>query len=77
MDDILILGETLREHNSKLREIFQKLREYNIKTEPDKCEFLKEELSYLGHIVTAKGVKPDEKKITAVIDFPTPRSQRH
>jgi hypothetical protein len=62
VDDILILGETLDEHNAKLREVFHKLREFNIKIEPDKCEFLKEELSYLGHIVTADGVKPDQKK---------------
>jgi hypothetical protein len=55
MDDILITEETLKEHNLKLRAVFQKLREYNLKTEPDKCEFLKE-LSYLGHIVTAEGV---------------------
>jgi hypothetical protein len=76
VDDILILGETLEEHNSKLREVFQKLREFNITIEPDKCEFLKEELNYLGHVVTADGVKPDKKKITAVIDFPIPRSQK-
>jgi hypothetical protein len=76
VDDILILGETLDEHNSKLREVFQKLREFNITIEPDKCEFFKEELSYFGHIVTADGVKPDRKKITSVIDFPIPRSQK-
>jgi hypothetical protein len=76
MDDILIIGETLKEHNSKLRDVFQKLREYNLKIEPDKCEFMKEELNYLGHIVTAEGVKPDEKKIEAVVKFPTPQSQK-
>jgi hypothetical protein len=43
VDDTLILGETLRVHNSKLRNIFQKLRQFNIKIETDKCEFLKEE----------------------------------
>jgi hypothetical protein len=76
VDDILILGETLEEHNSKLRNVFQTLREFNITIELDKCEFLKEELSYLGHIVTTNGVKPDEKKIAAVIDFPMPKSQK-
>jgi hypothetical protein len=76
MDDILIIGETLNEHNSKLRAVFQKLREFNLKIEPDKCEFLKEELNYLGHIVTAEGVKPDVKKIEAVVKFPTPQSQK-
>jgi hypothetical protein len=76
VDDILILGETLNEHNSKLRMVFQKLREFNIKIEPDKCEFLKEELNYLGHVVTPEGVKPDKKKTTAVDEFPTPRAPK-
>jgi hypothetical protein len=75
MDDILITGETLKEHNSKLRAVFQKLREHNLRIEPDKCEFLKEELSYLGHIVTP-GVRPDDNKIKAVVDFPTPKTQK-
>jgi hypothetical protein len=39
--DILIIGETLREHNAKLRGVFQKLREHNLKTEPDKCKCFK------------------------------------
>ena len=76
MDDILVLGETLHEHNSKLREVFEHLRKYNIKLEPDKCEFLKPELSYLGHVVTPYGVKPDFKKIEAVIKFPTPQNTK-
>jgi hypothetical protein len=76
MDDILVIGETLREHNAKLRRIFQKLNEYNRKIEPDKCKLLKQELNYLGHIVTAKDVKPDDRKIEAVIKFPAPKSQK-
>jgi hypothetical protein len=76
MDDILIIGETLKEHNTKLRAVFQKLREFNLKIEPDKCEFLKEELNYLGHIVTPEGVIPDGNKIKAVVEFPTPKTQK-
>jgi hypothetical protein len=76
MDDILIIGETLKEHNAKLRPVFQKLREFNLKIEPDKCEFLKEELNYLGHIVTPEGVRPDGYKIKAVIKFATPKTQK-
>jgi hypothetical protein len=75
MDDILIMAENLDEHNSKLQAVFHKLREFNLKIEPDKCEFLKEELNYLGHVVTA-GVKPDAKKIQSVVDFPIPNSQK-
>ena len=49
LDDI-IFGETLEEHNDRLKEIFERLRQFRLKIEPDKCEFLKTELTYLGHI---------------------------
>ena len=74
LDDVIIFGETLLEHNTRLREVFDKLRQFNLKIEPDKCEFLKTELKYLGHVVTGEGVKPDPEKVKAVIDFPTPQN---
>jgi hypothetical protein len=77
MDDILIIGEILKERNLKLRDVFQKLREYNLKIEPDKCEFFKEELNYLGHVVTSEGVKPDSEKIKDVVEFPTSRTEKN
>jgi hypothetical protein len=51
------------------------IKEEKKKIEPDKCEFLKE-LNYLGHAVTAESVKPDDRKIEAVVKFPTPQSQK-
>jgi hypothetical protein len=39
VDHVLIVGETLKEHTSKLRAVFQKIREYNLRIEPNKCEF--------------------------------------
>ena len=39
LDDVIIFGETLQEHHARLREVFQKLRQFNLKIEPDKCEF--------------------------------------
>jgi len=62
LDDVIIFGETLQEHHTRLREVFQKLRQFNSKIEPDKCKFLKTKLNYLGHVVTSKGVKPDLKR---------------
>ena len=48
LDDVIVFGESLRKHNLRLREIFQKLREYNVQLQPDKLEFLKSKLKYLG-----------------------------
>jgi hypothetical protein len=70
LDDVIIFGETLQEHHERLREIFEKLRQFSLKIEPDKCEFLKTELNYLGHVVTSEGVKPDPQKVKAIKDFP-------
>ena len=47
-----------------------------MKTEPDKCEFLKTELSYLGHVVTNEGVKPDPLRVKAIKEFPTPKNTK-
>ncbi len=41
---------------------------------PEKCEFVKQELEFLGHIISKDGVKTDPKKITKVKDFPVPRN---
>ena len=73
LDDVILFGETLQKYNDRLREIFERLRQFNLKIEPDKCEFLKTELNYLGHIVTSEGVKPDPNKVQAINDFPIPK----
>lgn len=54
LDDILIFEEFSADHNRKLRDILTQLRKYNIKIEPDKCELLRPELSFLGHIVIVR-----------------------
>ena len=48
--------------------MYYRLQNLGLKIQPDKCEFLKPELEYLGHVVT-KTVKPNPKKIQAMKDF--------
>lgn len=74
LDDIIIFGSTIQEHNTNLAIVLQRLRELGLKIQPDKCEFLKPELEYLGHVVTKDGVKPNQKKIEAVTSFKIPNS---
>jgi len=49
------------------------LRDHNLKLQPDKCEFLRKEVIYLGHIITEDGIRPDPSKLYAVEKFPVPR----
>lgn len=76
LDDVVVFGENLKVHNERLREVLDRMRKYNLKLQPDKCEFLRREVFYLGHVIGQNGVRPDEKRIEAVRDFPVPKTTR-
>jgi hypothetical protein len=50
------------------------MRKYNMKLQPDKFEFLRKKVSYLGHIIGHTGVRPDKKRVKAVRDYPKPKT---
>jgi len=50
-----------------------RLQEHNLKLQPNKCEFLRKEVIYLGHIITKDGIWLDPSKLYAVEKFPVPR----
>lgn len=76
LDDIVIYGKTLYDHNEKLKNVFDRLEEYNLKLQPEKCQFMCREINYLGHIISKDGILPDPKKIRAVQQFPLPKTVR-
>lgn len=74
LDDIVIFGRSPEEHNRNLAVVFERLQKLKLKVQPDKCEFLKPELEYLGHVITDNGVKPNPAKTEKIKNFPTPRN---
>jgi hypothetical protein len=77
LDDIILYASFLREHEIKFNKLAKRPKEANLKLQPDKCEFLRKEVTYLGHIITENGVKSDPNKIIAVKNFPTPRNAKN
>lgn len=75
LDDIIIFGSMIQQHNNNLAIVLQRLRELGLKIQPDKCEFLKPELEYLEHIITYEGIKSNPKKIKAVKEFKIPKNR--
>jgi hypothetical protein len=65
-------GISLVVHDNKLREILARLRKYTLKLQPEKCEFLRKEVDYLGNITLESGVKSEPTKIKAIEEFPPP-----
>jgi len=68
IDDILVYSKTREEHDEHLRIILQTLREKKLHAKLSKCDFWMSEISFLGHIVSAEGIRVDPKKIEAVIE---------
>lgn len=61
LDDIVLYASSLAEYKRIFDKLMRKLEEANLKLQPDKCEFLRKEVSYLEHVINAS-VKPDSKK---------------
>lgn len=74
LDDIIVFSVSLQEHMINLEKIFSRLRESNFKIQLDKSEFLKLETSYLGHVISKDGIKPNPDKIKAIQNFPLPKT---
>ncbi|XP_043475954.1 uncharacterized protein LOC122507359 [Leptopilina heterotoma] len=77
LDDIVIYADTLEEHERKFNNLAERLRNANLHLQPDKCEFLRPEVGYLGHIIDKNGVRPDPRKIIAVKNFPIPKTTKN
>lgn len=74
LDDIVIASKTQEEHMKHVQEVLQVLRDNQFYAKLSKCEFEKEELKFLGHIIGRHGLRPDPAKISVVQDWPTPAS---
>lgn len=77
MDDILVYSSTLAEHHEHLSQVFSILQEHKFLIKRSKCVFAPQELEYLGHIISAKGVATKPTKVQTVINWPTPNTLKH
>ena len=74
LDDILIYSKTEKEHIEHIRQILQLLHENKLYAKLSKCEFMKKEISFLGHKISADGKRMEEDKVKAVLEWPTPKN---
>jgi len=74
IDDILIYSSSLEEHAKHLCKVFQRLRENKLCAKLEKCEFGVTEMDFLGHRITQEGLKMDDHKVKAIVDWEPPKS---
>lgn len=76
LDDILIFSTSLKEHVKAITDIFTVLERANLKIQIDKCNFMKRETEFLGHILTKEGLKPNPNKIKVIQELDLPKTEK-
>ena len=74
LDDIVIYSDNASDHKQHLREVLQILQENNLFCKQDKCHFFQSEISYLGYLVSANGIRMDPSKVASISEWPAPTS---
>lgn len=73
IDDLLIGGHTLEECKQNLVNAIERLAQYNVKIRAEKCRFFEKRILYLGHEISAEGIRPNPDKIRAITNAPKPK----
>jgi hypothetical protein len=76
LDDILIFTNSLEEHRRITCLVLDRMREHKLYLRPEKCEFKKTKIEYLGVIISHNKVEMDPVKIAGVADWPTPSNKK-
>ena len=74
LDDILIYSKTLEEHQAHVKKVLEALSKVSLHLKSEKCEFHKTDVKYWGLIISADGVKMDQKKVKAMVEWGSPKN---
>jgi len=76
LDDIIVISQTFEEYLELLEEVFRRLRAARLRINPDKCNFCRSSLKYLGYIIDQEGIRTDPDKVSAIAEWPAPTTMR-
>jgi hypothetical protein len=76
MDDIIIYSKTLEEHRNHLEQVLQLLIKAGLKLNPDKCDFFRKQILFLGHMVSEEGIKPNPMLVEKIKSCLPPTTKR-
>ena len=74
LDDLIIFSKDEESHLEHIEKVLALLREHKLYARPDKCEFGRRKIKFLGHYVSPEGIEVDPSKIKAVADWPVPKN---
>ncbi|KAL6478669.1 hypothetical protein MHYP_G00121020 [Metynnis hypsauchen] len=72
LDDIIVFGKSLEQHEERLLKVLDRLEEVGLKISIDKCQFCQPEVKYVGHVVSIDGISTDPENVSAVTQWKQP-----
>ena len=72
IDDVLVVSKIFEEHLRHLEQVFVRLQKSGLRLKPKKSHLIRDEIIYLGHVVSSAGISPDTAKIDTVRFYPVP-----
>ncbi|KAK0135759.1 Retrovirus-related Pol polyprotein from transposon 17.6 [Merluccius polli] len=72
LDDVIVFSSSVAQHMERLNAVLERLKQENLKAKLEKCCFFKEEVGYLGHVISKEGVATDPRKIDVVTKWQRP-----
>ena len=72
LDDVVVFSDTEAEHVERLAAVFERFQEHGLKLKPSKCNFFRKEIDYLGHKVSADGMKPGTENLEGIAEMAPP-----
>ncbi len=76
LDDVIIVSENIDSHLRRLIEVFDRFSEAGLTLRYKKCDFLRQSITYLGHILDKDGARTTPDKVKAIQNFPTPHDKK-
>jgi len=76
LDDILVYGESKKDHDEKLNKLLDRLKYHNVQLNRAKCVFGTNEIKFLGHVISQKGIQPNRDLIKDIINAPLPQTKQ-
>ncbi|CAC5390493.1 Retrovirus-related Pol polyprotein from transposon 17.6 [Mytilus coruscus] len=74
LDDIFVFGKNFEEHMDRLDIILNRISKAGLKLKPEKCDLLQSEVTFLGHVISNKGIQPNPDNVYKILTWPTPKT---
>ena len=72
VDDVILMSKSFDQHTQRLEEVFQRMRDAQLKLKPEKCRLFAKSVKFLGHIVSAAGTAVNPEKTSVIDNWPVP-----